>query len=265
MSVIKQLVSSSSNNLHSNSSALARIWFQNSLAAVLLAGGVAVIVWGGHHLVEQSQVPVCVYPADENKKISQSSKLNSEVNQDSNSTSVQNKQNNLKTQNSNSTALGTVTVVVQGAVVEPGVYQLPYTSRVSDLIVQAGGLDQDADQDYLEQQLNLAQRLQDEQKFYIPFKTEKNIKKVMAEYCQQLAASKQQQPAATSEDDPVVTTDKVSINDASSQQLQTLTGVGPKLAAEIIQNRPFSNVDDLLHVSGVGQSTLSKFKNDICL
>lgn len=53
----------------------------------------------------------------------------------------------------------------------------------------------------------------------------------------------------------------VDINTASLQQLDTLTGIGPVKAQAIIDARPFSSVDDLSRVKGIGPKTLQKIKD----
>jgi competence ComEA-like helix-hairpin-helix protein len=50
---------------------------------------------------------------------------------------------------------------------------------------------------------------------------------------------------------------KVDLNNSTKKELQLLTGVGPKTSEEIIRNRPFSKLEDLLGVSGIGDKTLS--------
>ena len=52
----------------------------------------------------------------------------------------------------------------------------------------------------------------------------------------------------------------VDINEASAEELQTLPGIGPKLAERIIANRPYQKVDDLLKVSGIGEKSIEQFR-----
>ncbi len=54
---------------------------------------------------------------------------------------------------------------------------------------------------------------------------------------------------------------QVDINTASLQQLDEITGVGPAIGQKIINARPFSSLDDLLRVSGIGPKTLQKIKD----
>ncbi len=54
--------------------------------------------------------------------------------------------------------------------------------------------------------------------------------------------------------------EKVEINTASLEQLDEITGVGPVIAERIIDTRPFSSVDDLIRVKGIGEKTLQKIK-----
>lgn len=53
---------------------------------------------------------------------------------------------------------------------------------------------------------------------------------------------------------------QIDINSATLSQLDELTGIGPTYAQRIIDNRPYSSVDDLLKVKGIGSATLQKIK-----
>ncbi|MBU3895931.1 helix-hairpin-helix domain-containing protein [Patescibacteria group bacterium] len=59
----------------------------------------------------------------------------------------------------------------------------------------------------------------------------------------------------------VLASDKVEINTASLEQLDTLIGIGPTYAQRITDARPFSSVDDLIRVKGIGEKTLQKIKD----
>lgn len=53
---------------------------------------------------------------------------------------------------------------------------------------------------------------------------------------------------------------QIDINSASAEKLDILTGIGPAYAWRIIEGRPFVSVDDLINVSGIGEITLAKIK-----
>ena len=66
-------------------------------------------------------------------------------------------------------------------------------------------------------------------------------------------------------DEPVPTGDLVNINTATVEELDGLPGIGPTKAQAIVdyreQNGPFQSVDELLNVTGVGNSTLANIRN----
>lgn len=138
-----------------------------------------------------------------------------------------------------------VVVDVKGAVKRAGVYEVAPTSRIHDVIQLAGGLTDEAD----ETKVNFAMKVHDEMVIYVPKKGEE---------ISELA-------------DTHTTTDgsngKVNINTATAEQLQTLQGIGPAKAAAIIAYReehgPFQKAEDLLNVSGIGQKSLEKIKEQI--
>ncbi|HLV36889.1 MAG TPA: helix-hairpin-helix domain-containing protein [Spirillospora sp.] len=130
---------------------------------------------------------------------------------------------------------GPITIYITGAVQQPQTtLSLPAGSRVQDAIDAAGGLLDDADLD----RVNLAQVLRDGDQVHVPSQTGGDT--VLAT------------PG---------TGGLVFINRATSEELQTLPGVGPALAERIIAyreaNGPFSSLDDLDNVSGIGPALLS--------
>jgi competence ComEA-like helix-hairpin-helix protein len=53
---------------------------------------------------------------------------------------------------------------------------------------------------------------------------------------------------------------QIDINSASAEELDNITGVGPAIASNIINSRPFNSLDDLINVSRIGNKTLDKIK-----
>ena len=53
----------------------------------------------------------------------------------------------------------------------------------------------------------------------------------------------------------------IDINTATAEQLDEIAGIGPKYAQAIIDARPFSSIDDLIRVKGIGEKTLQKIKD----
>lgn len=53
---------------------------------------------------------------------------------------------------------------------------------------------------------------------------------------------------------------QIDINSATLSELDELTGIGPAKAQAIVNSRPFSRIDDLINVYGIGEATLEKIK-----
>jgi competence protein ComEA len=155
----------------------------------------------------------------------------------------------------------TITVDVSGAVKQPGVYSVKRSYRLGDVIAVAGGLTTQANAQEIAQVLNLASRLEDGQKVYIPF-TGEELQSVLQRQLQHVSPATA--PTTTSNSTGPITqpknTDaaesdaskfpetnsKVSINTATAKQLMDLKGIGEKRAADIIAGRPYDAVSDLL-------------------
>ena len=133
---------------------------------------------------------------------------------------------------------GIIIAQIDGAVVNPGVYEVHEGDRVNDLVMAAGGMCEDA----ALESINLAELVTDGMRYHIMTVTEYET---MAE-----GASA-----------------RVNINTASVEQLMTLAGIGESKAKSIIEyrkkNGSFKSVDDLLNVSGIKKGTLDKIRDDI--
>jgi len=136
-------------------------------------------------------------------------------------------------------------VDISGAVKNPGVYNVDSDSRVNDVIKQAGGFRKEADQEWVAKNLNLAAKLSDGQKIYIP-KT--------GEIGQVNSSINPQETNISS---------KVNINSATEAELDSLPGIGTVRAAKIIENRPYSKPEDLLNKKVLGEATFEKIKDQI--
>ena len=146
-----------------------------------------------------------------------------------------------------------IIVDVEGAVVKPGIYSLNQGSRVQDALILALGLSEKADRNWVEKNLNLAAKLSDGVKIYIPRLGETNP------------------PAGGSSLDVVkgVSADiigsaaLININNASAGELDSLPGVGPVTAQKIIDNRPYAAIDELLSKKSVNSKVFSQIKDKV--
>ena len=140
-----------------------------------------------------------------------------------------------------------VVVHVGGAVQEPGVYELEQGSRVLEAVDEAGGFLPDASADAL----NLARVVQDGEQIIVP------------------TLGQAQEGSASSGGGQAGSGQKVNINSATAEQLDTLPGVGESTAEKIIADReangPFSSIEDLKRVSGIGDRKYAELADLICV
>ena len=132
-----------------------------------------------------------------------------------------------------------VVVDVTGAVVRPGVYRMPAGSRVTDAVERAGGATGAA----LLEAINLAARLADGQQVVVPKRGPGGAPLGVA---------------GASEDGPI------SLGTATVEQLDTIDGIGPVTAQDIIDFRDehggLASVDQLDQVSGIGPATMESLR-----
>jgi competence protein ComEA len=152
---------------------------------------------------------------------------------------------------------GFIYVDLAGAVKNPGIYQLVVGSRLAAAINQAGGFTTQADSKYVSQELNLAQKLKDGDKIYIPSQEEKDYQQTSAEFCQSLNDASSQAGS-----DGLV---QISVNNATASDLQTLEGIGEKRAEEILAGRPYQSLGELVEKEVLTESLFGKIKNQLKL
>jgi competence protein ComEA len=144
-------------------------------------------------------------------------------------------------------------VDVAGAVIKPGVYKLSNSSRMQDALIAAGGLSADADRKWVSKTINLARKVEDGAKIYIPTKGEIVTAGIVGS-------------ATTTTTTGVAgdsITGKININVATQAQLEALPGVGPVTAQKIIGNRPYSSIEDLKSKKAVSNNVFEKIKDSI--
>lgn len=139
----------------------------------------------------------------------------------------------------------TIQVFVCGQVKNPGVYELDSEDRIVDAIEAAGGLTKKASYE----SVNQAQKMEDGQQIYIP--------------------SKQEQQNTLSQMDTENSSNLISINQASADELMTLPGIGESKANSIIAYREehggFQKIDELMEISGIKEGVYNKIKDYITL
>lgn len=155
------------------------------------------------------------------------------------------------------TEKGKIAIDVSGGVVNPGVYRLLENARVEEAIVAAGGFADDADLDWTQHSLNLAAKVSDGMKIYIPRQGESAEQ--TTELSGSFVSSGQGVVAGAS------TNGLVSVNTASGSELETLPGVGPVTATKIMDHRPYGSIDELLSKKAVGNGVFEKIKDLISL
>lgn len=144
-----------------------------------------------------------------------------------------------------------IKVYITGEVNNPGVKEVEDEARIEDIIILAGGLTEFANIS----KVNLAYKLEDGQKIYIP-----NVNEKVEEYITEENGEGIVENANTS-------LGKININTADVVKLCELPGVGESLASRIIQyreeNGKFKSIEDLKNVSGIGEKKFESLREYI--
>jgi competence protein ComEA len=140
-------------------------------------------------------------------------------------------------------------VHVDGAVVVPGVHEVPVGSRVVDAVDAAGGLTDDADRS----RLNLARPLADGERIWVPVVGEEPPVVVNP------LGDTSRGPGGDGTPGPI------DLNTSDAGALEALPGIGPTIAGAIVDHRertgPFRRIDDLLEVPGIGPARLAQLES----
>jgi len=153
-----------------------------------------------------------------------------------------------------------IKIDIAGAVVTPGVYEIPKDGRVEEALGAAGGLSSEADREWVSKNLNLAAKLSDGDKLYIP-----------------KVGDTASTPSSVNTSVPTLETpsggepsncSRVNINSASAAVLaDCLSGIGESKSQGIIKYREdhggFKSIEEIQEVSGIGSKTFEKIKDQI--
>jgi competence protein ComEA len=137
-----------------------------------------------------------------------------------------------------------VVVDVAGAVSRPGVYRLPAGSRVNDAVERAGGATAAGDVE----QINLAARLADGQQVVVPARLKASAGGAVG----------------SSGADAAATSGPISLGTATLEELDTIEGIGPVTAQNIVDYRDqhggVSSIDELDEIDGIGPATMDALR-----
>lgn len=163
-------------------------------------------------------------------------------------------------------------VDIKGAVKKPGVYEINKGSIVNDVIKMAGGLKSSASTKYI----NLSYELKNHDviNIYTINEVKKDVVKTEC-VCPEIEISSCDNSSIISSSGEVkqdsdkseeIVSNKVNINTATKEELLTLNGIGESKALAIIEYRnsnKFNSIEDLMNVSGIGESLYNKIKDSI--
>ena len=142
-----------------------------------------------------------------------------------------------------------ICVYVCGEVESAGVYTLSADARVCDAINAAGGMTEEAAEDYW----NLAELLTDGEMIYVPTEEE--------------AAQRQEEGTSETTSTGADEQGRINLNTATKEQLMTISGIGEARAEAIIsyreKNGNFASVDEITGVSGIGEAMLESMRDAV--
>ena len=163
-----------------------------------------------------------------------------------------------------------IKVEIKGLVVNPGVYEITDELIVDDVIKMAGGLAKDANTS----QINLSKKVYDEMVIIIPSNaeieelTKGSIIKYVENECVCPKLINDSCVTLNPDDDIIIESKKISLNNASKEELMTLSGIGESKALAIIEYRKthrFTTIEEIMNVKGIGNSIYEKIKDNLSI
>lgn len=155
-----------------------------------------------------------------------------------------------------------ITVEVAGEVENPGVYKFSSGSRIEDALLSSGGLSKNADRIWVEKSLNRAAKLLDGQKIYIPSVEENQDNPNQSTVLSANVEGVYQNGSSTFSTNSSGLTN---INTADLGELDKLPGIGPVYGQRIIDQRPYSTIEELTTRDILPKSTFEKIKGKIAV
>ena len=156
-----------------------------------------------------------------------------------------------------------ISVYICGEVRNPGIYEAPQGAMLNDIIEDAGGLTENASVN----NINLVYQITGNMSIYIPSEDEIKNGFTGGDIIRQDGVYVWGNSSGSSSD-PGGSTLMVNINTAALDELKSLPGIGEVTAQAIIDYRnttPFSAIEDIKNVTGIGDSKFNRIKDYICV
>jgi competence protein ComEA len=193
---------------------------------------------------------VHVVSKSENENIDRPKSINKEVDKE------EYKLDKMEKENISENNKNMITIFISGEVKEPGVVTIEGDKRLSDAIDKLGGFTSEANLN----KINLAMRIEDEKHYIIPkIGDDTDTNNAVGGISDEVAIESSNQNE----------TNKININIADIQELDTLPGVGEATANKIINYRDekgkFNSIEDIKNVNGIGDKKYEDIKDKISI
>ena len=165
-----------------------------------------------------------------------------------------------------------IKIDIKGEINTPGVYELTEENNVMDAINLAGGLTNKSDTS----NINLSKKLTDEMVIIVYSKQDiinmKEQEKITCPPCNNACIEEKDETSKiniTEKKETNEPKEKININNANIEELQTLTGIGQAKAQNIIdyrnKNGGFKDIEEIKNVQGIGEAAYEKIKDNITI